>query len=198
MTSTSEQQRKNDIIIFAIIHDDVPPSALKTIYADHFHPLVTELESFTERKVKVVLASGEPYSNFAYKGEDTLQTLMKWEPLAAQYLDEAKKAGFKVDRLSKVILVTQDNMNSQYTGAALERGQASSGKFAIASLSSYLNVAHEIGHLLRAKHEDWEVQYNGWWCETYMTPRRTGIRSICYVFSPANRENIKNYLAGKD
>ena len=67
------EYRKNAIIIIAVIHDDVPESTRKTIYADHFHPLVSELESFTERKVNVIFTGGEPYSNFDYKGNDTIE-----------------------------------------------------------------------------------------------------------------------------
>ena len=53
MTSTTERTRKKDITIIAVVHDDVPESTRKTIYADYFHPLVSELESFTDRKINV-------------------------------------------------------------------------------------------------------------------------------------------------
>ncbi|MGV8889028.1 MAG: hypothetical protein ACOH2P_13525 [Pseudomonas sp.] len=198
MISTTEQKHKNSITIIAVVHDDVPISTANTIYADHFRPLVRELESFTERKVNVVFAGGEPYDKFEYKGDDILETLRSWEALGFKLLTEMKKEGLNIDSMTKVILVTNDALNDKTAGAALLWSPTNTGKCAIASLSSYLNVGHEVGHLLGAKHEDFEVQYNGWWAETYMAPKREIIRSISYTFSPANRQNIKNYLADKD
>ena len=81
MTLNNEQERKEPINIIAVIHGDVPEATSKTIYADHFQPLVSELESFTERKVNIIFAGGEPYKNFDYKGNDTLKTHAKMAAL---------------------------------------------------------------------------------------------------------------------
>ncbi|WP_347902786.1 hypothetical protein [Pseudomonas purpurea] len=198
MTPNIEQPQKNAINIVAIVHDDVPEATRKTIYADHFQPLVKELESFTDRKVNVIFGGGAPYSNFAYRGEDTMTILRGWEALGYKFLDEMRKEGFDLsDPLTKVILVTHQNVNIKIAGIALLWPPTNTGTFAIASLNSFLHVGHEIGHLLGANHENWEVQYNGWWAETYMVPERNMIRSISYTFSSANRQNIKNYLADK-
>lgn len=198
MTSITKQTHKSSITIIAVVHDDVPKSTAKTIYADYFRPLVSELESFTERKVNVVFTGGEPYNKLDYRGDDTLKTLRRWEALGYELLHKMEKEGLNIDGLTKVILVTNDPLNDTTAGAALCWPPASTGRFAIASLRSYLYVGHEVGHLLGAKHEDFEVQYNGWWAETYMAPKREMFRSISYTFSPANRQNIKNNLADKD
>jgi hypothetical protein len=193
MTSTTERTRKKDITIVAVVHDDVPESTRKTIYADYFHPLVSELESFTDRKINVVFTGGPPQSNFDYKGADHSKTMQRWVPLAYKLINDMKKEGLELDSLYKVVLLTNDLIDDGIGGFALARD-----KFAIASLASYFFIGHEIGHLLGAEHEDSEVQFNGWFAETYMTPTRQQIRSISYTFSPANRQNIKNYLADKD
>jgi len=189
---------KRDINIFAIVHDDLPASAIKNIYADHFHPFVQELESFIDRKFNVAFGRAAPYSQFNYKGNDPLRTLRAWETLGRQYLEWARIEGFETGPLDQVVLLTKENLNEKTAGAALLWPPLNTGNFAISSLGSRINVGHEVGHLLGARHEDSEIQYNGWWCETYMTPQPHPLRSICYSFSQKNRENIKNHLANKD
>lgn len=195
MNPISAPTEKKAITIFVIIHDDVPESTRKNLYADHFQPFTTELQSFIERKVHVVFGRLAPYSNFDYKNENEQMTSSRWENMCFGYLEERRAEGFKTDRLTKVLLVTNESLNSRIAGIARVYPPFFSGNSAIASLINYINVAHEIGHLLGARHEDYETQFNGWWCETYMTPKPGGIKSNCYIFSPANRQNIKNYLA---
>lgn len=187
--------KKNDVTIFAIIHNDVPKDLIKSIYADYLSHVITELENISSRKFHVVLGTGEPYSSFAYKDRDVLAMLQRWEKLGYMYLQEADKKGFDTKDLNKVILLTKYGINEDAGGAALIDPNKSVGKFAISSLERYLNPGHEIGHLLGAKHENAEVQYNGWWCETYMTAKPQPIRSTCYKFSEANRQAIRNHLA---
>ena len=194
---SSETPRKRSITIFVVIHDDVPSSKRTTIYQDYFLHLKTELESFIERDVHFILGSGKPYSSFDYKDDDLEKALNRWETLGFQYLGDARKEGFATDELTQVVLITNDPINDKHAGAALTHSPLSMGKFAIASLATYQVPAHEIGHLLGARHKDFEVLYNGWWGETYMAPQPMLIRSNSYRFSSANRQNIKNYLANK-
>ncbi|VVP45490.1 hypothetical protein PS903_04991 [Pseudomonas fluorescens] len=201
MTSTTEQIQKKPLTIIAVIHDDLPESTRKTLYADHFRHIVTELESFIERKVYVVFAGGEPYSNFDYKGNDSLATLKRWQPLGYRLLREMKDEGLEIEvnsALTKNVLVTRDVLNDKDAGVALVRASGLPSQFAIASVKSYQVVGHEIGHLLGAKHEDSEVQFNPWFADTYMAPKQDMFTANTYTFSPANRQNIKNYLAEKD
>jgi hypothetical protein len=194
---SSETPRKNSITIFVVIHDDVPSSKRTTIYEDYFLHLKTELESFIERDVHIIFGSGKPYSSFDYKNEDGLKVLIRWGKEGVKYLDEARKEGFVTNPLTKVVLVTNEPINEKLSGIALIDRVTNAGSFAIASLTNYLIPAHEVGHLLGAKHEDFEVQYNGWWGETYMTPQPHPLSSNIYHFSSANRLNIKNHLANK-
>ena len=197
MNSTIEHP-KESITIFAIIHNDIPESTKNTLYDDHFHPFVTELESFTGRRVRVISSERKPYSDFPYKGENESLTLSLWENMAFNFLDEMRAKGVQTNLLTKIILITNDTLNVKVAGIARTVPPFHSGTVAISSLSTYVNVGHEIGHLLGAKHEDAETQYNGWWCDTYMRPQGDVFKSNCYTYSPANRQNIKNYLANYD
>lgn len=198
MSPTADSNKKKPITIFVVIHDDVPESTRKNLHADYFQPLISELESFTERKVYVIFGRLAPYSNFDYKNENEHITSSRWENMCVSYLEKRLAEGFIIDRLTKVLLVTNEDMNNRIGGMARVHPPLFTGISAIASLTSYTYAAHEIGHLLGARHEDSEIQYNGWWCETYMTPKPGSITSNCYLFSPANRQNIKNYLASTD
>jgi hypothetical protein len=197
MNNVSEQKKQKKITIYAAIHEDVPKDVKDSIYADHFLPLVKELESFTDHKVSVVFGAGAPYSNFDYKGEDTMATLRKWELLGSKYLDAYRAEGFDTNDIRLVVLVARDRLTRNIEGAALVWPPYSAGRFAIASVNGYQVIGHEIGHLLGARHEDSEINYNGWWSESYMTPQRLELRSNSYTFSEANRKNINNYLATK-
>jgi hypothetical protein len=193
MTSTIDRKQKKPIMIIAVIHDDVPESTRKTIYEDHFAPLIKELESFTERKADVVFTGGEPHSNFDYKGDNLLGIMSRWESLGSKLLPQIESEGLPGGALTKIVLVTKDGVNDKTLGIA-----SPYHRFAIASLTGYQIVGHEIGHLLGAKHEDSEVQFNPWFADTYMAPKNDMFASNTYTFSPANRQNIKNYLADKD
>jgi hypothetical protein len=195
MNNVSAQKKQKTITIYAAIHEDVPKDVKDSMYADYFLPLVKELESFTDHKVSVVFGAGAPYSNFDYKGEDTMATLRRWELLGSKYLDAYRAEGFDTMGISLAVLVTRDRLTSNIGGLALVWPPNNTGRFAIASVTGYQVIGHEIGHLLGAKHEDSEIQYNGWWSESYMTPQREHLRSNSYTFSEANRKNINNYLA---
>ena len=65
----------------------------KNLYADHFQPFITELQSFIERKVHVIFGRLAPYSNFDYKNENEQMTSSRWENMCFGYLEERRAEG---------------------------------------------------------------------------------------------------------
>ncbi|WP_311884427.1 MULTISPECIES: reprolysin-like metallopeptidase [unclassified Pseudomonas] len=198
MTSLQETQKK-DIRIVAILHNDIPQSKRKTLYADYFQPLVKELESFTGRKVDVIFKTGEPHSSFYYK-RDPVEAMELWIPFCNRLMEiMEEEEGYDFDdELTKFILVTNNALDGGTYGVASMDLSPTTGTAAIASLETYSCIGHEIGHLLGATHDDSEILFNGWFAETYVVPQRNNLRSNSYTFSSANRQNILNYLADKD
>jgi hypothetical protein len=179
---------KIPIFIHAFIHDDVTQPQSE-IFAEHFLPMVKELEGVTGRRVSVQFIRNQPtYTDFAYMNEDELVTMKKWRDRTHDYKVEKNLPS---TRTTKFILLTKSALNDRVAGLAGTGQQA-----AIASLKSAANVGHEIGHTLDALHENSEVFYRGgWWCESYMIPNPKLLVGNCHTFTEANRARISNFLS---
>ncbi|MNH35616.1 hypothetical protein D3C79_963180 [compost metagenome] len=95
--------------------------------------------------------------------------------------------------MNKDLLLTRDHYDR--SGPIFVAGLSNiSGTTGIASMTSYTVPGHEIGHMLSATHENAKTDFNGWFCETYMVPARTLLRSNCYRYSEQNRAAIAAYL----
>ena len=186
----------NPIRIFAIFHDDVPEPKRYTAYGEHIRHFTDEFEKITGRKIRVIFDENHPpYSNFNYKSEDPNSMFEKWKELAWQYKAERHdKKQFLFSKNDRVVLLTNELINGTPLLGGMAGLASRPGYSAIASLVSSKTVGHEVGHTFNAVHEDAEILYNGWWCETYMYPMTLVLRSNCNVFSEANRKRIKNYV----
>ncbi|UPG93671.1 zinc-dependent metalloprotease [Luteibacter aegosomatissinici] len=89
---------------------------------------------------------------------------------------------------NKFILLVPDNLGPFAAGKAYHEGAE-----AVASVGGpWSVVAHELGHLLGARHEDAEVRYTGWWwCHTNMAAVPSPFLGNCYAYSAANRRRIQ-------
>jgi hypothetical protein len=94
-------------------------------------------------------------------------------------------------RRDKFLLLTPSNAAPGIVGIAHGRRHA-----AMVSLGAgYVGIAHELGHLFAATHEDSEVRRTPWWwCQTNMHPYDAPWLTNCYGYSAANRERIREYI----
>lgn len=177
---------KRSIFVFAFIHDDIPESAIGSIFQSYFLDWVKEITAITGRRVSVeFIRNRPPYTNYSYQAASE-SSYRGWEALAQNYRDDQN---LPYNRTTKFLLLTNSAMvNNEVLGVS-SPGQ----QFGIASLIGKQIVGHELGHMLTANHELSEVRYNGWWCETFMRDVTPGL-SNCYRYSDGNRERIKSFL----
>ncbi|MFM0649719.1 hypothetical protein PQR14_35830 [Paraburkholderia bryophila] len=164
------------------VHDDAKNVALN----DHLSWWIGLIEALLPagRTMTVDIRRNLPgITDFAYAGDDPSRKLLEWLALVRAQIPQ------EIDVDSKFLLFTHNLISSSTAGIALQGGD-----YGIASASSRQTLAHEFGHMLSATHENAEVRYNGWWCETIMLAAPVDLRSNCYDYSDANEKLIRSYL----
>lgn len=181
---------KRPIFVFAFVHDDIRNSDNASLIEGHFLKWIKEIDAVAGRRVSVeFIRNTPPYTHYSYKGDST-DAYWGWATLAGNYRD-AKNLPH--NKTTKFLLLTDSAINGTFFEQRV-LGVAGPGQpFGIASLTGQ-TVGHELGHMLTADHDNAEVQYNGWWCETFMRNVTPGL-SNCHVYSEGNRERIRSYLS---
>ncbi|MBV6825343.1 hypothetical protein [Pseudomonas sp. PD9R] len=176
--------------LMVFIHEDLSDYPYRDL-RDQFDWLISEIEDISGRQMTLtfVPSSNSPeLSSYDYKNSDAASALWGWYDKIEAY---KASSTFKFDdNLHKFLLLTRDNINSGVAGIA-----APTGHYAIASIN-HRAPAHEVGHMFDARHDDYEVLYNGWWDETIMAPGSgfSSLRGNANRFSDKNRDNIREYL----
>ncbi len=183
----AEELKPNRLTFHLMLHDDT-----RGTYSHHIHAgyVAWWLADFQRRiapgRVVDVLYSrdiaGVTDVRYGYLG-----TLHDWSDAMERY---ASERDIPRTYRHKFLLVTKGMVEPDRHGRSWQKGFDG-----MASLDGrYSEVAHQLGHLLGAKHERAEVRYQGWWCETNMYAPSLVLRSNCYVYSRANMSLIDDYV----
>lgn len=180
------------LTIWAFLHDELSEISDEQLQKDYFDAWLTEMSVIVPIAIKINFRRNvSGLTDIDYRQLGPSRALSAWSDAAFAWRRKHNSAGGLVD--NKYLLIVQDVLGTSdgetVAGLAYQTGHA-----AIASMRAYSTVGHELGHTLSATHEQSRVNFNGWFCETYMFPSRFGLRSNCYQYSDENRANIANYL----
>ncbi|BBH48739.1 hypothetical protein [Pseudomonas sp. KU43P] len=176
------------LVVTVYPHDELVEISDEQLNTDYFQHWLDEMRSFTDHPIEIVFRRNvEGITNIDYANMASSQILDTFTQAIVE-LQSSHPFSF----LNKHLLMTRDSYD--HSGANYNAGLAYfKQNTAIASLAAYNGPAHEIGHMLSTTHEDAELKFNGWICETYTHPRSPA-RSNCYRYSDKNRANISEYL----
>lgn len=176
------------LVVTVYPHNELANLSDAQLDKDYFKHWLDEMRSFTNHPIEVIFRRNIPgITDLDYRGMSSSEILQAFTE-QEKYLNSSRPFSF----LNKHLLLTRDSYDK--SGLNYNAGLAYiKGNTAIASMAAYGAPAHEIGHMLSASHEDAELKFNGWVCETYTHPR-VPARSNCYRYSDKNRENIVSYL----
>lgn len=195
-TSSSCADTSPTLTIWVFPHDELSEISDEQLQIDYFDHWLLEMRQIVDIPVLLTFHRDVPgLTDVDYTQQDAQATLALWADASWAWRRQQESPGGALD--NKYLLLTRNSLGkdglTMITGAAHQAGHA-----AIASLLSYAAAGHELGHTLSATHEQSAIQYNGWFCETYMYPKRIGLRSQCYRYSDENRANIANYLKKRE
>ena len=183
------------LVLWVYPHDELKAMSDDELHHGYLQHWLDEMRSFTHHPIEIVIRRNVPeVTDIDYRSAEAENTLLRLHEAVQEIRRINNYPSFFQNRY---ILLTKDNFGNASLLTKVE-GMAHFAQFtAMASLRTYTNFAHEVGHLLGATHEASEVNYNGWFCETYMTPTRFDLRSHCYRYSDENRKIITQHLAEK-
>lgn len=177
------------LFLTLFFHDQLSPQEIAGVGPDNLEWFLKELTEVTGRRVHVITKRNQPgVTDFGYRLGDGSVALERWRDQLEPYLEANN---LPIDsRRHKYVLVTRHNLTHDVGGIArVHKSEA------IASLNAYINIAHEVGHLFGAAHENAYFRLAALPpCQTLMYPSHTALVASCYQFSNENRQAIRHYL----
>ncbi|MEC4559468.1 hypothetical protein [Pseudomonas inefficax] len=175
---------KKTLHIWLYLHDDTSNMSLISLGDDYLIPLKNELLSFIDLDVRFIIDNTHTpgVTDFNYK--------IGPEEAVAEWRERLQAHDLITPGLHKYLLVTRDDLDFTTKGIAENEGQVG-----IASITTYMAIGHEVGHMLGTIHEDAETFFEGgWWKDSY-TKSYNPLKGNAHRYSDANRRNIKRHLA---
>lgn len=179
-----------------VIHDDVPPTMRARLEQDYFAPWIKEMRNITNRHIDIRFNHDVPgISDMDYRVPDRRRVAWTLGGHNEDYW--ANRGSAEANRrIDKTLLLVADSYLPEDPNQPERVGEAAlKGPAGWASVKTFSAVGHELGHMFGATHENAEVMFNGWFCESYTYPERNGMRSNCYRYSDKNREAMAAYLS---
>ncbi len=177
------------LTVTVYLHNDLADMREEQVRKDYFEHWLSEMRSFSQHPIELIFRRNvERITDIDYAGMPAAQLL---DTFSEEVNEQGRYGVFSF--MDKHLLLTRNT----YDESGSDRlGGLANFKYntAISSLGAYGTPAHEIGHMLGATHEDAELKFNGWICETYTYPNRAAARSNCYRYSDKNRATIADYL----
>ncbi|MCL6269171.1 hypothetical protein M3P05_04335 [Sansalvadorimonas sp. 2012CJ34-2] len=184
------------VTIYVFVHNDVKESD-KKLTKELFTWWVGQMNKVNERhmskgnpslfsEVIVDFRSDNRIQSFNYKGTPA----DKLKELAVEFRRYKQGNGIVGSyRRNKFLLVTEQMMNWQTLGVAYVGGQ-----YGMAADDDDQVAAHEIGHMFSGLHENADIWYTGWWCETVLYWQHLPFRASCHKYTKKNMDAIADYL----
>ncbi len=188
-TVARAEQPRLPIVLTLFLHDQLTEEEVANLGPDYLSWFIKDLVTITGRQVEVVLVRNKAgYTDFDYRLGDADKSLYEWDQRIIDYVINNRLPRGK---RHKYLLITRNNLT------LLTEGIAGLGKrSAIASLTAYRTIAHEVGHLLGATHADGEFHATAapLPCNTNMVAGEIFLIKNCYLYSEQSAQVIRNYL----
>lgn len=185
-------EAKLPIVLTLFLHDELNDQDIRNLEEKYLGWFTEDLGAITERNVQIIPILRKPgYTDFDYRLGDADKSLYEWDQRVIDYVIGEQKPR---DKRHKYLLITRNDLTFFTQGIA-----APGKRSAIASMTSYRTIAHEVGHLLGAKHSDGRLIGTAFplACDTNMAVKILHITRDCYKYSDRAGQVIRHYLNAK-
>ena len=188
-TALTTEQQQLPIVLTLFLHDQLTSNQIANLDQGHLAWFTKDLELITGRKVEVVTVRDKPgYTDFVYRLGDSNKALYEWDQ---RVIDFTVYNALPRSKRHKYVLVTPENLTFLVHGIAVLGGRS-----AIASVSAYRTIAHEVGHTLGASHSEGQFHATAAPvpCITNMFAEDVFFLKNCWRYSEESAQVIRDYL----